>query len=292
MGLGGDLIYSAAIREIKESNPGKRIYLFDKNEMPWAPRLASKILDKPRFSLNPSPVFKNNPHLSQGLIARRNSIVIDASDPALSYVEEVLADQVIWKTGRHAVEIICEKFGVQPRSLKPSIFFDDGERRKFYQKSRHIPDRFVVVEPNGKTDFFSENRMWWLERWQQMVDGLCRFVPVVQIGDGTGVNLRNVICLNGKVTFREAGILLESALGFVGTIGGSMHLARAVDTPSVILFSRAEPLGLCGYPENTNWQLRVPCSPCGLRINCPKGRFCMDHSAKDVLEKVRDTFRV
>jgi hypothetical protein len=292
LGLGGDLIYSAAIREIKEDYPSDQIYLFDKNEMPWAPRLLSKILGKPRFSFNPSPVFKHNPHLSQGLISRDNSVVIDASDPSVSYVEDVLADKVIWKTGKHAVEIICENFGVKPRNLKPSIFFEQEERESFYLKTQHIPDRFIAVEPNGKTEFFSENRLWWFERWQQMVDELSRFVPVVQVGDGSGSILQKTLNMNGSLTFRETGMLLESSLGFVGTIGGLMHLARAVDAPSIILFSGAEPIELCGYPENTNWQISVPCSPCGLRIKCPKGRFCMDHSVADVLEKVIDRFRI
>ena len=70
-----------------------------------------------------------------------------------------------------------------------------------------------------------------------MVNRLTQFVTIVHIGDGSGDTLSNVISYNGIMTFRETTILLESATGFVGTIGGLMHLTRAVDRESVILHS-------------------------------------------------------
>ena len=62
MGLGGDLMYTAAIREIKRVYPGKAIYLFDRNEMPFWPRLICRVIERPAFTINTSPVFLNNPY--------------------------------------------------------------------------------------------------------------------------------------------------------------------------------------------------------------------------------------
>jgi hypothetical protein len=67
MGLGGDLMYTAAIREIKRAYPGKAICLFGCNEMPFWPRLVCRIIERSAFTINTSPVLLNNRYLNQGM---------------------------------------------------------------------------------------------------------------------------------------------------------------------------------------------------------------------------------
>lgn len=269
MGLGGDLMLSAAIREIKKAYPEKRVYLtagesFRERLLQW--------LKWKKGTL--SPVFENNPYLSRGWI-RKGAMVIDRSDPRNHYVQEVLPDRYVFKDTQHVVELICRNFGVMPEYIKPDLFFSPQEEERIQGIARHISSPFFVVEPNGKTEF-TETRLWFFDRWQQLVDKLQKDITVVQVGDGSGRSLKNVVDFNGRLTFREAAMLIGSAELYVGTVGGLMHAARAVDTRSVILYSGYESPKLAGYAENINIIYGVHCAPCGLRIKCPYNRKCMD----------------
>ena len=281
MGLGGDLMFSAAIREIKQTYPDKNIYLIRsfKEKYKIFPFVKFK-----RWAFSNSPVFLNNPHLSFGKI-KINSIIIDRSDPNNSYVKEELDDQYIWKDTFHVVEIICNNYGVSPKSIKPDIHFFQVEIDKIIDLLSDVTKPFIVVEPGGKTSY-TENRLWFMDRWQSLVNRLSKIYSVVQVGDGSWPNLRNTFNFNGKLSFRETCLLIGYSSLFVGTDGGLMHAARAVDKKSIILFSGHIGVTTVGYKENINISKSVDCSPCGLKIECPYDKKCMDISVEEVYDIV------
>jgi ADP-heptose:LPS heptosyltransferase len=125
---------------------------------------------------------------------------------------------------------------------------------------------YIAIEPNGKTDYFGHNRLWFFERWQLLVDRLSESSEIIQVGGGTGSSLENVKDLSGKLTFRETAWVISQSKLFVGTIGGLMHAARAVEIKSVILYSGTEKVDMAGYSENVNLIMPVDCSPCGFKI--------------------------
>ena len=55
-----------------------------------------------------------------------------------------------------------------------------------------------------------------------------------------------------------------------------MHLARAVDCRSVILYGGREKPAQTGYVANKNLYSQVRCAPCWLRNPCDFDRKCMD----------------
>jgi ADP-heptose:LPS heptosyltransferase len=55
-----------------------------------------------------------------------------------------------------------------------------------------------------------------------------------------------------------------------------MHLARAVECPSVIVYGGRELPELTGYPCNVNLARRPPCAPCWQRSRCDFDRVCTD----------------
>jgi ADP-heptose:LPS heptosyltransferase len=279
MGLGGDLMFSAVVREIKKAYPNKNVYLVISKSC------RNKIIPFfKRKKLSLSPVFQNNPYISKGRI-RKGSIIINRMDPRNHYIQEEFPDRDIFKDKRHVVELICLNYGVIAKSIKPDLFFTSDEEEKISIIVKEIHSPFLVVEPNGKTDY-TENRSWFFDRWQMLVDKLSKDIKVVQVGDGSGNTLQNVIDYNGKLTFREAALLIKQADLFVSTIGGLMHAARAVDTSSIILYSGYESPVLAGYPENINFSRKVECAPCGLKTECPQGRKCMG------LITVDDVYRI
>ena len=66
-----------------------------------------------------------------------------------------------------------------------------------------------------------------------------------------------------------------------------MHLARAVDTRSVIIFGGREKAWQSGYPCNENLETSPACSPCWQNNNCDNQKACMSEiQSSDVLAAV------
>jgi ADP-heptose:LPS heptosyltransferase len=54
-----------------------------------------------------------------------------------------------------------------------------------------------------------------------------------------------------------------------------MHLARAVECPSVIVYGGREPPEISGYACNANLASRPPCAPCWNYVLCDYERVCL-----------------
>jgi ADP-heptose:LPS heptosyltransferase len=63
---------------------------------------------------------------------------------------------------------------------------------------------------------------------------------------------------------------------FVGNVGFLMHLARAVECPSVIIFGGREAPWQSGYSCNANLYSPESCAPCWLWNRCDYDRICMN----------------
>ena len=67
-----------------------------------------------------------------------------------------------------------------------------------------------------------------------------------------------------------------------------MHLARAVECPSVVIFGGRVAPHQIGYTCNLNLYSALPCAPCWRTNTCDFGRQCMkDISAVDVVTAIR-----
>jgi len=86
-----------------------------------------------------------------------------------------------------------------------------------------------------------------------------------------------VLNLSGAATPRQTAAMLVHAAMYIGPDSGPMHLAAAMGTPSVSIFSARNPPGIWfpqrfrGAPQHQVLYRRVDCSPCGLLI-CTKER--------------------
>jgi ADP-heptose:LPS heptosyltransferase len=120
------------------------------------------------------------------------------------------------------------------------------------------------------------NREWYPQRFQELCAELRTDVRVVQIGSANDVRLEGAIDLRGKTNLRQTAAVLANSLVFVGLVGLIMHLARAVDCRSVIIYGGREKPSITGYVANKNLYTQVRCAPCWFRNNCEFNRKCMD----------------
>jgi len=87
--------------------------------------------------------------------------------------------------------------------------------------------------------------------------------------------------LRGNTTLREAAAILNRSLCFIGTSGLLVHLARAVECRSVVIYGGREHAWQSGYTCNENLESHLPCAPCWLWQDCDRDRECMKQITSD-----------
>jgi len=133
-----------------------------------------------------------------------------------------------------------------------------------------------------------KNKEWYFPRFQQIVDVLRQDYQFIQIGSVKDPTLRHVTDLRGKTTIRQLARLMRESRLFVGLVGFLMHLARANECPSVIVYGGREHPHQSGYICNENIARYISCSPCWLWNRCDYNRRCMsDIMAHEVIEACR-----
>ncbi len=95
--------------------------------------------------------------------------------------------------------------------------------------------------------------------------------------------VQQVVDLAGKINLRELSALLRKAKLFVGIDSGVMHMACALDVPTVAIFGPTDPF----YTGPQNMRSLVvrrdlACSPCYLEKPCPH-RECLEGLEADVV---------
>ena len=120
------------------------------------------------------------------------------------------------------------------------------------------------------------NQEWYPERFREICTELRSDVTVIQLGAASDPKLEGAIDMRGRTHFRQSAAILANALAFVGLAGFLMHLARAVDCRSVIIYGGREKPAQTGYVANKNLYTQVRCAPCWLRNPCDFDRKCMD----------------
>jgi hypothetical protein len=168
---------------------------------------------------------------------------------------------------------MCRMAGITGRvDLRPYVTLTEQER------AWGAPYRGCIAIQSGglSARWPMPNKQWSPERFAEVAAHLIRSHPVVQIGSP---NDPPVLCthdLRGKASLRQLAAVLANCRMFVGLVGMPMHMARAVDCPSVIVYGGRERPDQTGYICNENLYSPVPCAPCWLDTRCDHGRVCLD----------------
>lgn len=138
-----------------------------------------------------------------------------------------------------------------------------------------------------------KNKEWYTNRYQQIINLLSSTYTFVQIGSKNDEPLANVIDMRGKTTVRETASILYHSTLLVSHVGFLMHLARAVDCRSVIIYGGREHPNQSGYSCNSNIYQKEECSPCWQHNRCDFDKKCMDKiSVKMVINEMENQFSI
>jgi ADP-heptose:LPS heptosyltransferase len=185
----------------------------------------------------------------------------------------------------HAIAAMCASVGISGRvSIRPYLNLSEDEKAR----ARWATD-CVIIQSSGMGALSPmANKQWFPERFQAIVDELKGQFKFVQLGSAEDPPLKHAKDLRNITTMREAAAIMHHARLYVGTVGFLMHLARAVECPSVIVFGGREAPWQSGYICNLNLYTPLPCAPCWRWNTCEFDRQCMrDIRVGDVISAIQ-----
>ncbi len=142
------------------------------------------------------------------------------------------------------------------------------------KRYRHVPKDFIAISGVGAHAVLTKN--WFQDRFHALAGILRKGIPLVQLGGLSEPLIAGADDLRAQTDLRQAARILKQARCYIGEVGGLMHLARAVDCPSVVIYGGREAPSQSGYSANINLTGKVSCSPCWIIKNCPHNMDCMN----------------
>lgn len=187
---------------------------------------------------------------------------------------------------RHIAAELCARVGIEGAvAIRPYIHLTSEDKGR-----AAVAVGKIAIQSSGMGGRLPMlNKQWFPDRFQAVVDSLRGEYDFIQLGSTDDPPLQHVSDFRGSTSIREAASLLFHARLYIGTVGFLMHLARAVDCPSVIIFGGREAPWQSGYICNINLHTTVPCAPCWRRNHCDIARKCMNEiTGNDVVAAVRE----
>jgi len=177
------------------------------------------------------------------------------------------------------------------RIFYPEMFLKKEEIQNA-QKKYSFP--YISICPQGKSTFSANRKEWGFDKFQQLRNYFPT-IKFVQIGSKTDKLLNNTLDARG-LKIRESASIIKNSLFFIGLEGGLMHLAKAVEKRSVIIYGGFILPEISQYEENLNIVNLVDCSPCFSseepHLDCLNKKCMNKISAEFVFEEIKKSFEL
>lgn len=146
----------------------------------------------------------------------------------------------------------------------------EKERARTFLAAHGLSDPMVAVHPGGR--YFPLKR-WPVERFARLVDALAgQGYRAVIVGGPEDTELAGSLAEQaecepvvaaGRLRLKETAALLAHCRLFIGNDSAPLHMAAAVNTPTLGLFGPTDPRQFSPYgPGHTVLYKALPCSPC------------------------------
>jgi ADP-heptose:LPS heptosyltransferase len=177
------------------------------------------------------------------------------------------------------VNVLAESMrsiGMTSYDYRASVHLTNAERAEGLARLNGLSKPVVTVNTRSREPV----KNWPAERWRALTALLRSRFDVVQLGDGTELELEGARSFAGRLGLRESMAVLSHARAHIGPDSFLMHAANGLGVPSVILFGGSRTPANAGYAENINLYVPMPCGPCYIHQSrgevCGHGVECMD----------------
>lgn len=215
-----------------------------------------------------------------------------------------LNEKIVEDMGKHAVDRYLDfvrylggKVGT-PEFLIP-VTTENKKNIERLLKANNVDmsERFVAVNPVAYWD----TKLWDNDKFARLCDRIVTELQhkVVFTGskdDDTIDHIRKqmtqpAVSVEGRTTLRDLAHLYTLSSALITTDSGPMHIAAAVNTPTVALFGPTDPARTGPYGKGHRVvRKELDCSPCFLK-RCATMRCMKEISPDEVFDAVRKTIR-
>jgi lipopolysaccharide heptosyltransferase II len=193
---------------------------------------------------------------------------------------------------------VIKELGCKVVNRRLQIYYSQADEESILDllEREHVSKDDMLLAVHMETGYPSKS--WKKERFVQLLQQMNKrdYGKIVLIGNDSnntyfhnilGRSKFNYINTIGKLCIRKLAVLLERCAVLISCDSGPVHVATAVGTPCIVLFSGTNDLKQWGpFNNNVNRVIYkdVECSPCEMRI-CPQStHLCMDKiKVEDVL---------
>tara|TARA_B100001123_G_C15215381_1_gene989002 strand:+ start:346 stop:1344 length:999 start_codon:yes stop_codon:yes gene_type:complete len=236
--------------------------------------------DNPDLFLNNTDIDKVVP---DNWMTHKYCSRVGATPTVLSYGKWINDNDRIDPPRRHIIAEILEKAGIHGEvKLRPYYFTKQTKANK--PKNNRI---ICIQGANTSSSTPMLNKQWHPSRFVEIANILNQHYELHQIGLKGESDIPVTKDFRGQLSIAQTAEVLSNARFFIGQVGFLMHLARAVNTRSIIIYGGREKAKQSGYPCNENLEAHPECSPCWRNNECEFNRECLDDiKVSDVLSAV------
>jgi heptosyltransferase-2 len=204
----------------------------------------------------------------------------------------------------HEIDRVLALAGVAMHRARPTLHVTLADRAatEGFLREHGIRERFVALAPGS---------IWGSKRWpyyRELAERLAGRVEILLVGGpedaGLAAEITAAVARSGgravsgcgRLTVRQAAEAIRRAAVLVTNDSAPLHLAQAVDTPTVAIFGSTVPsfgFGPRGPRDQVVEVDGLPCRPCSAHgpPSCPlRHHLCMKSlSVQDVLHAIEET---
>ena len=234
-------------------------------------------------------IFQNNPHGLQIVPDDWKTIKllekIKRPSTLLYYGKWIGDNDKIDLPAKHLIAEILEKCDINGDVCLRPYWYGDTRPTTLVPKNDYI----CVQSTKTYSSTPMLNKQWDEESLIEVIKLLKDKFEVVQLGTLEEPRLPYTIDQR-NLCISDSATLLANAKFFIGQVGFLMHLARAVDKRSVIIYGGREKAWQSGYICNENVETHPECSPCWQNNGCDFNRRCLSdisvEMASNAVEKL------
>ena len=226
-------------------------------------------------------IFQNNPHGLQIVPDDWKTIKllekIKRPSTLLYYGKWIGDNDKIDPPAKHLIAEILEKCDINGDVCLRPYWYGDTRPTTLVPKNDYI----CVQSTKTYSSTPMLNKQWDEESLIEVIKLLKDKFEVVQLGTLEEPRLPYTIDQR-NLCISDSATLLANARFFIGQVGFLMHLARAVDKRSVIIYGGREKAWQSGYLCNENVETHPECSPCWQNNGCDFNRRCLSDISVEI----------
>jgi len=158
--------------------------------------------------------------------------------------------------------------GMPSYDFRASVYLTEAERGEALERLGPVSRPVVSLNTRSKEPV----KNWPAERWRSLAAMLRTRFDVIQLGDGSELEIEGVRRFAGRLSLRESMAVLSHAQAHVGPDSFLTHAANGLGVPSVVLHGGSRTTVNVGYAGNINLHVPMPCGPC--YIHQSRGEIC------------------